>query len=170
MSIKVMIHVWEKSRHEGTELLAALALADWANDDGVCWPTICRIAQRTRVSERQATNVIHALEASGELYVQRGRGRISSLLADNGTRCRCAHPCFGRILPPNQGRREDVGSENRRTKTRGEIGFTSPQRCNPVHPRGEAGNTSEVKSSVKQQAESKGRVRVPKTDPSLNPQ
>ena len=72
MSIKVMTHVWENSRHEGTELLAELSLADWSNDDGVCWPKLPRIAKRVRVKERQATNIIHKLEAVGTLFVQRG--------------------------------------------------------------------------------------------------
>lgn len=75
MSIKVATRVWETSQHTGTALLAMLALADHANDDGYCWPGMASIAHKVRVKERQCVNVIHALEQSGEVFVDRGVGR-----------------------------------------------------------------------------------------------
>jgi hypothetical protein len=38
MSIKVMSQVWEHSTRKGTRLLLLLALADFANDEGICYP------------------------------------------------------------------------------------------------------------------------------------
>jgi DnaD/phage-associated family protein len=78
MSVKIMSKVWEESRQTGTALLMLLAIADHANDDGVCWPSVARLAQRARVQERQAKNLISQLEAAGELSVQRGQGRTNT--------------------------------------------------------------------------------------------
>ena len=78
MSVKIMSKVWEESRQTGTALLMLLAIADHANDDGVCWPSVARLAQRARVQERQAKNLIAQLEAAGELSVQRGQGRTNT--------------------------------------------------------------------------------------------
>jgi hypothetical protein len=55
-----------------------LALADWANDDGYCWPSIPKIASRARRSDRQAQRVLHRLEAEGEIYIHEGGGQGQS--------------------------------------------------------------------------------------------
>ncbi len=75
MSIKVMTRVWELSRHKGSELLLMLALADWANDDGVCWPSIPTLARKVRMSERQVQRMVRDLVASHELYADTKKGR-----------------------------------------------------------------------------------------------
>jgi DNA-binding transcriptional regulator YhcF (GntR family) len=80
MSIKIMTWIWENSKEEGTNLLMLLAIADHANDDGVCWPSIARLAQRARVEERQAKYIIKKLEANGAIEVQRGVGRNNTSL------------------------------------------------------------------------------------------
>ncbi len=75
MSVKVMSRVWDESIHNGTALLLLLAIADHANDDGLCWPSVATLAAKARVQERQAQNLIAQLEAAGELVVRRGHGR-----------------------------------------------------------------------------------------------
>lgn len=75
MSVKVMTAVWEESVHKGAALLIMLALADHANDEGVSWPGLERLAQRARVSDRQAQAISTALIASGELHTLRNAGR-----------------------------------------------------------------------------------------------
>lgn len=75
MSIAVMTQVWEKSTQKGAALLLLLALADFANAEGIAWPSIETLAQRTRVSERQVQRAAYALEAKGELYIMQGVGR-----------------------------------------------------------------------------------------------
>lgn len=70
-----MSRVWDESAHTGTALLMLLAIADHANDDGLCWPSVATLAAKARVQERQAQNLIAQLEASGELVVRRGHGR-----------------------------------------------------------------------------------------------
>jgi len=165
MSIKVMTHVWENSRHEGTELLAELSLADWSNDDGVCWPKLPRIAKRVRVKERQATNIIHKLEAVGTLFVQRGKGRISSrYLLTMGRSAAELMPVLMEYFRMDKGSATVLAMKL-------EVQSSTPlvQGCNPVQGRGAIGCTSEVQSSTAKQAESKGAVGVRKTDPTLNP-
>jgi len=70
-----MAYVWDNSKQTGSALLMLLAIADHANDDGVCWPSVKRLAARCRVQERQAKKLIKQLEESGELIVERGIGR-----------------------------------------------------------------------------------------------
>lgn len=64
-----MTRVWDHSRHSGAALLLLLALADSANEDGVCWPSLRRLGERTRLPERSVVRVMHRLVESGELEV-----------------------------------------------------------------------------------------------------
>lgn len=75
MSIRVMTRVWDDSRQSGTDLLALLALADRADEYGVCWPGVADIAARCRCSERHVRRMLRRLEQSGELYTLVGYGR-----------------------------------------------------------------------------------------------
>lgn len=69
-----MTKVWESSKAEGGALLVMLALADWCNDEGICWPSITKLAEKSRLSERQTQYVLRSLESDGELYVERSTG------------------------------------------------------------------------------------------------
>lgn len=61
MSVKVSALVWDRFPYGGHTLTAMLALADWANDGGVCYPSMRTIAARLRVSRSQAQRTMHAL-------------------------------------------------------------------------------------------------------------
>lgn len=65
MSIKLMSAVWERSDISSTQKLVMLALADWANDDGLCWPSIDRLAQKTGMAGRSVQRIIRDLEQVG---------------------------------------------------------------------------------------------------------
>jgi len=69
MSIKVMTRVWEGYPGGGTELLALLALADWSDDDGRCFPSMASIGAKVRLSRSQAQRVIHRLIEAGYVAV-----------------------------------------------------------------------------------------------------
>lgn len=69
MSIRVMSQVWEFAPVAGSELLALLALADWSDDDGRCYPGIAAIARKIRLQERQAQRVVHRLIDAGFVHV-----------------------------------------------------------------------------------------------------
>ncbi|MFO7679258.1 MAG: hypothetical protein R6X34_04345, partial [Chloroflexota bacterium] len=77
MSIKAMSRVWDCSRQDGTNLNAMLALADWSDEDGICWYSNARLGQRVRRNERSVTRIMGALRESGELFAppERGAGK-----------------------------------------------------------------------------------------------
>lgn len=75
MSIEVMTRVWKNSQHSGSTLLLLLALADWADDWGYCYPSHATIARKIRSSERNVYYLLRKLEESGEIrIITRGRG------------------------------------------------------------------------------------------------
>ena len=73
MSIKVMSQVWEHSRHKGSTLLLLLAIADFADDSGMAFPSRPVLAKKIRMSERSVQRLRQELYDSGELrYVKGG--------------------------------------------------------------------------------------------------
>ncbi len=75
MSIKIMTRAWQYSRNGGSALLLLMALADWADDWGYCWPSHAAMARKIRSGERNVYYLLRRLEESGEIRViNRGRG------------------------------------------------------------------------------------------------
>lgn len=62
MSIKIMSKVWELSELSGGDLLVLLAIADFANDKGIAWPSVETLSKKARLSERQTQYVVQRLE------------------------------------------------------------------------------------------------------------
>lgn len=62
-----MTRVWDETPFEKTTLLLMLCLADHANDDGVCWPSVTRLAERARCTERWARECLKQLADDGWL-------------------------------------------------------------------------------------------------------
>jgi DNA-binding IscR family transcriptional regulator len=76
MSIRVMTSVWDDTRTQThSELLVLLALADWASDDGYCWPTVPALAAKARLSERAVQQILGRLTATGRIRRIAGGGR-----------------------------------------------------------------------------------------------
>lgn len=69
-----MSMVWESYPAGGSEILALLALADWSDDQGLCFPSIAAIASKTRLSRSQAQRVVHGLIESGFVAVEGNAG------------------------------------------------------------------------------------------------
>ena len=97
MSIKLMTAVWDREDLSSTQKLVLLSLADWANDEGLCWPSINRLAIKTSMAGRSVQRIIRDLESMG--FIRRdevlGKGNrywISIPL----TEC---HPCHS-VTPP----------------------------------------------------------------------
>jgi hypothetical protein len=61
MSIRVMTAVWDRSKHTKTALLILLALADFANDEGFCWPSIDTLAHKARCSRRHVQRLLQEM-------------------------------------------------------------------------------------------------------------
>jgi hypothetical protein len=75
VSIRVMAVVWENADLDPYERLVMLCLADHADDNGQCYPSIQRICDRTGMGERGVQNVIRRLSSNGRLSVENGGGR-----------------------------------------------------------------------------------------------
>jgi hypothetical protein len=70
VSIKVMTLVWDGFDASGSELLCMLALADWCDDfGGNLYPSMATIAEKIRLSEKQARRIVHKFEQDGWLEV-----------------------------------------------------------------------------------------------------
>ena len=69
MSVHVSSWVWKYSKAKDHQLLVLLTLADMANDEGVCWPSIRTICQRCRISERSAQVAVKIAAGNGEIII-----------------------------------------------------------------------------------------------------
>lgn len=83
MSIKLMQKVFEQQKLESTQKLIMLALADNANDEGFCYPSIRTLCQKTSLSNRTIIDHIRFLEVHGFLLTKKRNaqhgGRLSTL-------------------------------------------------------------------------------------------
>ncbi|HEY7823045.1 MAG TPA: helix-turn-helix domain-containing protein [Acidimicrobiia bacterium] len=73
MSLDALKWAWEQDCPNATSKLVLMALADHANSDGECWPSMKRVAELTGISSRQVSTHIVTLEGLG--YVTRGKRR-----------------------------------------------------------------------------------------------
>jgi hypothetical protein len=66
MSVRVMTLVWEMDLPD-SEKLVLLALADCANDEGHCWPSMATLARKCSKSDRTVQLAVKMLCAKGHL-------------------------------------------------------------------------------------------------------
>src|SRR3990167_6934684 len=90
MSVHYSSHVWKHENEvHGTHLLALLAYADMANDDGLSWARKATIAQRIRRSESTARNITKELEAAHRIVIVTNPAKTDSVIVvapeHNGT-------------------------------------------------------------------------------------
>lgn len=78
MSIRTMDRVWKNSIQSGGKLLLLLAIADFANDDGMAYPGIDTLAEKTRQSRRTVQRQLSELEDESELAIEPGTGRSNT--------------------------------------------------------------------------------------------
>lgn len=57
-----MTAVWDREDLSSTQKLVLLSLADWANDEGLCWPSIERVAKKSSLKKRAVQLAIRSLE------------------------------------------------------------------------------------------------------------
>lgn len=82
MSNKLMTDYWKNGPSSPTDNIVLIALANYADEKGVCWPSLSKLASRTRFSERTVRYALRSLEeqrfiSSTERYGKHGV-RISS--------------------------------------------------------------------------------------------
>jgi hypothetical protein len=79
-----------------------LALADWADDNGRCWPSVAAIARKVNLTEKQARRVIHGLIEDGYVRVTDN--------AQGGATSRRYQIRLDRLTPPADGSSPIQGS------------------------------------------------------------
>jgi hypothetical protein len=75
MSIKVMSAVWENAPVRQGKLLVLLAMADYADERGACWPSVPNLAKKAHVSERHARRILRQLEREHLIVREKLTGR-----------------------------------------------------------------------------------------------
>jgi hypothetical protein len=73
-----MDRVWRNSRQAGGKLLLLLAIADFSNDNGMAYPGIDTLAEKTRQSRRTIQRQLTELEDDRELAIEPGTGRSNT--------------------------------------------------------------------------------------------
>lgn len=75
MSVKALDAVFERSKAAGAAFTVLIAMADWADHQGRCYPSFAQIARKARVFRSSVATAIRDLTALGELErVTRGHG------------------------------------------------------------------------------------------------
>ncbi|WP_258196925.1 helix-turn-helix domain-containing protein [Pseudomonas entomophila] len=92
MSTIIMTACWPLQSMSPAQKAVLISLADNANDDGVCWPSVSRIAQRTCLSERAVRTALRWLEQAKILTAHQRSGRstwytVSPSSYDPGSSC-----------------------------------------------------------------------------------
>jgi len=81
MSIQVTNAVWHYSKQQKSgALVVLLAIADYANHDGIAWPAVSTLARKARMSKRNVQRWPKSLQRDGELKMFRNKGRHGSNL------------------------------------------------------------------------------------------
>lgn len=77
MSTIIMSQCWPIEGISPAQKAVLISLADQANDDGYCWPSVGTIAKRTCLSERAVQGAIKWLHEAGLLGASERRGTSS---------------------------------------------------------------------------------------------
>ena len=81
MSIPASKAVWDCSKQQKSgALVVLLAIANYANHDGIAWPAVSTLARKTRMSKRNVQRWLKALQGDGELKIFRNKGKHGSNL------------------------------------------------------------------------------------------
>lgn len=79
MSVKALDAVFDRSQATGAAFTVLIAMADWADHQGRCYPSFAQIARKARVSRQTVASAIRELIALGELErVTRGHAPTSA--------------------------------------------------------------------------------------------
>lgn len=65
----MMSRVWSEASYDGSRLLLLLALADYSNDQGTCWPSVADLAKKSRMSERTVQRALKEFADDGVLEI-----------------------------------------------------------------------------------------------------
>ncbi|WP_273688435.1 helix-turn-helix domain-containing protein [Ketogulonicigenium vulgare] len=107
MSVKIMSAIFDSETLGPTERLIMLSLADHADDNGRCYPSIARLCQRTGLKERAVQTNIRTLSAAGYITIIPGGGKgrpnlyfVRANPAADAPRSKCT-PAYDDIQTPH---------------------------------------------------------------------
>jgi hypothetical protein len=75
LSIRHIDAVLGHAQYSGGELLVLIVLANYADECGVCWPSVKRIAATARLGERRVHAILRRLRSDGAISVVSGAGK-----------------------------------------------------------------------------------------------
>lgn len=152
MSIELVARAKKTRLHgDSTAKLLLIVLADYANDEGMAWPSVKTMAEETEKSERSIQLLLRKLEQMR--LIRKGDQKLVAKYA-KGRR-----PTVYKLFPTAKKSETTVNATVERGATHftpetgctGETHFTprvkptSPHGCNPLHPTGETHFVSGVK-------------------------
>jgi hypothetical protein len=144
--------VWEHSQARGNALVVLLALAEHANDSGVAWPSVGRLARMARVSRRSAFRCLSYLV--NELREVARLGPTST-----GPRATTRYKLLLPTGAPSDASEPHVTSDRSGTK-----GMTaeSLDQCQPRHRSGDSADTQTIREPSCETSEKKGEENAPR--------
>ena len=101
-----------------SEKIVLLALADCANDEGVCWPSVASLVKKCSKSDRTIQAAVKALAAAGHLTRDErpGKGVLYTIHpAPEGTAGR--EDCGAKRLPPETAARTPEAASDKPSRT-----------------------------------------------------
>ena len=144
MSIKLMSEIWDNQDPQltGSKLVIMLCLADHANDNGECWPSIARLAERARIAPANVSRHIKELETAGYLIVTRTSGTHNTYVVSANPRANSippsGHSVAGGPPPapaPSHPARQRNSTPARQRNTTPRANATHPARQREASPR-----------------------------------
>lgn len=120
MSVKLSAYVWDGCALSGmklSEVVIMARLADWCNDEGVCWPSVATIARQIGAGESTVRNAIGKLVKDGWLsrrQRRQGNRNASNVYQLNVSKLRAA---ASQVHPPESDTSESDASKFEASKS-----------------------------------------------------
>ena len=116
MSIKIVHDVLFLEMTTGRKLVL-VALAEFADEDGYCWPSEALLAHKASIATRNLRNHLRGLTEDGWLQVDigRGRGRVNNYFLDTQKIAEAADVQNQRIKAEKEGRKNGASPGARKS-------------------------------------------------------
>lgn len=151
MSVIAHRYVIQTSNARGSPRMVLAVLAEYANDHGICWPSVETIAKGAQLSQRQTQRALRKLVAADEVFILQaggGRKRTTRYLLRMGR----SDEELRRYLGTRNAVADDTVSADSTAKPEGasrkEGRHSCPKRCHP-RPETASGATPEPSVTVR---------------------
>ena len=163
MSIRALDTVFRSQLDDQSDVLILLALADWADDDGACYPSMQAISKKARLSDRTVQKRLSDLEEAGLVtrFVRVGRGR-SNLYRLHLDR-------IAAWEPPQKPSDETPSPPVAVEKPEAASGYSSPETPKLTTENPEAENINPEADDRNPEAALRGNPKNPHLEPSFDP-